>query len=48
MVGADLVEVIPTGAGCADVTALATGRIAREILSGIALRRKRQHEKEER
>ena len=48
VVGADLVEVIPTGVGSADVTALAADRIAREILSGIALRRKRQHEKEER
>jgi agmatinase len=48
VVGADLVEVIPIGVGSADVTALAADRIAREVLGGIALRRKRQHEKEER
>lgn len=47
VVGADLVEVIPTGVGSADVTALAGDRITREILSGIALRRKRQVKKEE-
>lgn len=41
IVGADLVEVIPTGVGSADITALAADRIVREILTGIALRRRR-------
>ena len=42
VVGADMVEVIPTGAGSAD-------RIVREILGGIALRRNgtSQQQKEE-
>ena len=40
LVGADVVEVIPTAVGSADVTALAAGRIVREILTGIALRRR--------
>jgi agmatinase len=39
VIGADLVEVIPTGLGSADITALAADRIVREILGGIALRR---------
>jgi len=39
VIGADMVEVIPTGVGSADITALAADRIVREILSGIALRR---------
>jgi agmatinase len=39
LVGADVVEVIPTALGSADVTALAAERIVREILTGIALRR---------
>jgi agmatinase len=39
LVGADLVEVIPTGIGSADITALAGERIVREMLTGIALRR---------
>ena len=39
VVGADMVEVIPTGVGSADITALAADRIVREILGGIALRR---------
>jgi agmatinase len=42
VVGADVVEVIPTGVGGADITALAADRIVREILGGIALRRRRQ------
>jgi agmatinase len=42
VVGADLVEVIPTDVGGADITALAADRIVREILGGIALRRRRQ------
>lgn len=48
VVGADLVEVIPTGVGSADVTALAADRIVREILGGVALRRKQSNHKEER
>jgi arginase family enzyme len=39
LVGAELVEVIPTAVGSADITALAADRIVREILTGIALRR---------
>jgi agmatinase len=42
LIGADVVEVIPTGVGSADITALAADRIVREILGGIALRRSRQ------
>jgi agmatinase len=41
LVGADLVEVIPTAPGSADVTALAGERIVRELLTGIAVRRNR-------
>ena len=41
LVGAELVEVIPTAVGSADITALAGDRIVREILTGIALRRGR-------
>ena len=40
LVGADVVEVIPTGVGSADITALAADRIVREILTGIALGRR--------
>jgi agmatinase len=36
--GADLVEVIPTGVGSADITALAGERIVRELLTGLALK----------
>jgi len=39
IVGADVVEVIPTGVGSADITALAAERIVRELLTGIAQRR---------
>jgi agmatinase len=39
VVGAEVVEVIPTAVGSADVTALAAERIVREVLTGIALRR---------
>jgi agmatinase len=39
LVGAELVEVIPTAVGSADITALVADRIVREILTGIALRR---------
>jgi agmatinase len=42
VVGADVVEVIPTAVGSADVTALAAERIVRELLTGIALRRASQ------
>ena len=41
LVGADVVEVIPTAVGSADLTALVAERIVREILTGIALRRRR-------
>jgi agmatinase len=41
LVGAELVEVLPTAVGPADITALAGERVVREILTGIALRRKR-------
>jgi agmatinase len=40
LVGADVVEVLPTAVGSADVTALAADRVVREILTGIALRRR--------
>jgi len=39
LVGADLVEVIPTGVASADPAVLAGERIVREILTGIAMRR---------
>jgi arginase family enzyme len=39
LAGADVVEVIPTAVGSADITALVAERIVREILTGIALRR---------
>jgi agmatinase len=53
VIGADIVEVIPTGVGSTDITSLAADRIIREILGGIALRRRRQtagkpNDKEER
>ena len=38
LVGADVVEVIPTSVGSADPTALAADRIVREILTGLALK----------
>jgi agmatinase len=40
LVGADLVEVIPSGIGSADITSLVGERIVREMLTGIALRRR--------
>jgi agmatinase len=40
LVGAELVEVIPTAVGSADITALAGDRIVREILTGIVLGRR--------
>jgi agmatinase len=53
VIGADMVEVIPTGVGSADISALAAERIVRETLGGIALRRRNQigdkaNDKEER
>jgi len=39
LVGADVVEVLPTAVGSADVTALVADRIVREILTGLALRK---------
>ncbi|HEY6963244.1 MAG TPA: agmatinase [Gaiellaceae bacterium] len=41
VVAADVVEVIPTAVGSADITALVAERTVRELLTGIALRRKR-------
>jgi agmatinase len=40
LVGADLVEVIPTQVGTADYAALVGDRIVREILTGVAIRRR--------
>src|SRR5581483_2546284 len=39
VVGGDVVEVLPTAVGSADVTALVAERIVRELLTGFALRR---------
>jgi agmatinase len=39
IVGMDVVEVIPTAFGSADITALVAERIVREALTGLALRR---------
>ena len=41
LVGADVVEVLPTGVGSADITALVAERVVREALTGLALRRRR-------
>jgi agmatinase len=40
LVGAEVVEVAPTAVGSADVTALVADRIVREIVTGLALRRR--------
>ena len=40
LVGADVVEVLPTGVGSADITALVAERVVRETLTGLALRRR--------
>ena len=40
LVGADVVEVLPSLAGSADITALIGDRIVREILTGLALHRR--------
>jgi agmatinase len=39
LVGAEIVEVIPTALGSADITALAADRVVRELLTGLALAR---------
>ncbi len=39
IVGMDVVEVLPTAIGSADVTALVADRVVREALTGIAQRR---------
>jgi agmatinase len=44
LVGMDVVEVLPTAIGSADVTALVADRVVREALTGIALRRRGPHE----
>jgi agmatinase len=41
LVGADVVEVLPTALGSADITALVADRIVREILTGLAVSRRR-------
>jgi agmatinase len=38
LIGMDVVEVIPTGVGSADVSALVAERTVREVLTGVALR----------
>jgi agmatinase len=40
LVGADVVEVLPTAIGSADPTALVAERVVREVLTGIALSRR--------
>jgi agmatinase len=40
VVGAEVVEVIPTAVGSADLTALVADRIVRELLNGVAVRRR--------
>jgi arginase family enzyme len=40
LLGADVVEVIPTAVGSADITALAADRVVRELLTGLAVARK--------
>ena len=39
LVGAEVVEVIPTAVGSADVTALVAERTVREVMTGLAMRR---------
>jgi len=39
LVGLDVVEVIPTAVGSADIAALVADRVVREALTGVALRR---------
>jgi arginase family enzyme len=40
LVGADVVEVIPTAVGCDDYSALVADPVVREALTGITLRRR--------
>jgi agmatinase len=40
LVGADVVEVIPSGVGTADAAALVAERVVRETLTGVAMRRR--------
>ena len=40
LVGADVVEVLPTQIGAADITALVGSRLAHEILTGLGMRRR--------
>jgi agmatinase len=40
LIGADVVEVIPTAVGSADITALVADRVVRELLTGLALARR--------
>jgi agmatinase len=40
LAGADVVEVLPTAVGSADITALVAERTVRELLTGVALRRR--------
>jgi agmatinase len=42
LAGFEIVEVIPTAVGSADVTALAADRVVREVVTGLALARRRQ------
>ena len=39
IVGAEVVEVIPTGVGSTDITALAAERVVREVITGMAIAR---------
>jgi len=41
LAGADVVEVLPAAVGSADVTALVAERVVRELLTGLAVRRRR-------
>jgi agmatinase len=40
LIGADVVEVLPTAIGSADITALVADRVVREIITGVAIRRR--------
>ena len=44
LVGSDVVEVLPTMVGGADITALVADRVIRESLTGVALRRRAARE----
>ena len=41
LAAADVVEVLPTAVGSADITALVAERVVREALTGLAVARKR-------